>query len=306
MDDKIKGYIAAFLYAIIIGLVFLFTKAGVMMAGPIQLMAYRFFISFAIIYVLKIFKFIKLDLKNKNIKPLIVISLFFPSGFFFFQSFALKYAKTSEAGIVNALVPIIVLILSMVFLKEKVNKKQILFLMLSVFGVFYIFFIGGNSISKDSTVGIIYMFVGVISFSIFNILVKKYSKDYTTIEITYVMQAVGFVLFFIMSMIFDRITLNKTIALFSNMDFIISILYMSVLSTLITAILNNYALSKLDASKVGAFANLATIVTIASGAIFLGEKLFSYHYIGSFFIIIGVLGMNIFSNKNNIKQKKII
>ena len=305
MNERMKGYIAAFLYAIIIGLVFLFTKAGVMMAGPIQVMAYRFFISFAVIYILKISKIVKLDLKNKNIKPLIVVSLFFPSGFFFFQSFALKYAKTSEAGIVNALVPIIVLVLSVIFLKEKVNKKQIISLILSVLGVFYIFFVGGNSISKESFVGIIYMFVGVISFSVFNILVKKYSKDYTPIEITYVMQAVGFVLFSIISILFDRITLDKTIYLFSNMDFIVSILYMSILSTLITAILNNYALSKLDASKVGAFANLATIVTIASGAIFLGEELYSYHYIGSFFIIIGVLGMNVFANKSNLKNKKM-
>ncbi|MNL82201.1 EamA-like transporter family protein [compost metagenome] len=41
------------------------------------------------------------------------------------------------------------------------------------------------------------------------------------------------------------------------------------------------------------FSNLATIVSIAAGALFLGEQIAWYHWAGSVLIIAGVLGVNL-------------
>ncbi|MDF2660933.1 MAG: protein of unknown function transrane [Paenibacillus sp.] len=40
------------------------------------------------------------------------------------------------------------------------------------------------------------------------------------------------------------------------------------------------------------FANLSTIVSMAAGAVFLGEEVAVYHGIGSVLIIAGVIGAN--------------
>lgn len=47
------------------------------------------------------------------------------------------------------------------------------------------------------------------------------------------------------------------------------------------------------ASKMSAFANLSTVVSIASGAIFLQETVIWYHLLGSVLIIAGVIGSNV-------------
>ncbi|MDU5950236.1 MAG: DMT family transporter, partial [Paenibacillus macerans] len=60
----------------------------------------------------------------------------------------------------------------------------------------------------------------------------------------------------------------------------------------------NYALSKLEASRVSVFSNLSTVVSIAAGAMVLGEKVTVYHVIGSLLIIAGVTGANLLGAKS--------
>jgi drug/metabolite transporter (DMT)-like permease len=54
----------------------------------------------------------------------------------------------------------------------------------------------------------------------------------------------------------------------------------------------NYALSKIEASKMSVFANLSTVVSIAAGAMVLKEAVTVYHVVGSTLIIAGVIGTN--------------
>jgi multidrug transporter EmrE-like cation transporter len=67
---------------------------------------------------------------------------------------------------------------------------------------------------------------------------------------------------------------------------------LGVVSSLLTAWLSNYILSKMEASRMSVFANLSTIVSMAAGAVFLGEEVAVYHGIGSVLIIAGVIGAN--------------
>ena len=40
------------------------------------------------------------------------------------------------------------------------------------------------------------------------------------------------------------------------------------------------------------FVDLATVLSIAAGSVFLDEKIYYYHIIGSVLIVLGVLGTN--------------
>src|SRR5689334_18265212 len=90
--------------------------------------------------------------------------------------------------------------------------------------------------------------------------------------------------------------------LITSGTFIVSILYLGVMSSLVTALTANYALSKMEASKMSVFANLSTVVSIAAGAMFLGENITLYHIIGSALIITGVMGANRFERKKAAKR----
>ncbi|HID0836330.1 TPA: EamA family transporter, partial [Clostridium botulinum] len=69
--------------------------------------------------------------------------------------------------------------------------------------------------------------------------------------------------------------------------------YLGILSSLVTSFLLNYSLSKIEASKMSVFNNLSTLITMMAGVVFLGEKLQYFHIIGSFMIILGIVGTNL-------------
>ena len=92
-------------------------------------------------------------------------------------------------------------------------------------------------------------------------------------------------------------TLSEFFKPLTNIRFIIAILYLGVLSSLITSLFINYILSKIEASKMSVFSNLGTVISIIAGVVFLKEKIYYYHIIGSVFIVGGVLGTNFLDKK---------
>jgi drug/metabolite transporter (DMT)-like permease len=93
-------------------------------------------------------------------------------------------------------------------------------------------------------------------------------------------------------------TLSNFLQPLTNISFIIAILYLGVLSSLGTSLMTNYILSKIEASKMSVFSNLGTVITIIAGAVFLKEKIYLYHIIGSILIVGGVLGANFLDKKH--------
>ena len=84
----------------------------------------------------------------------------------------------------------------------------------------------------------------------------------------------------------------------SEPGFIAAFVYLGVLSSLVTSLLTNFALSKIDASRMCVFTNLSTVISIIAGVVFLKENIYFYHLIGSLMIIGGVIGTNCFCKRN--------
>ena len=296
-DNKV--YIAALLYSTITGFSFLFTKIALKSADPIDILAYRFTASFIAILIPTLFKWIDLSYDRKKIIRIMPLALFYPIMFFGFQTFGLQYASSSEGGILLASSPIFVMILASYFLKEKTNIWQKLSIMLSVSGVVYITVMAGASLRLTSLRGIILLVLSALALSGYSIMARILSRDFNSLELSYIMLIMGFVCFNIMAIVKNiaQGTMMNFIAPLCNIDFVLAILYLGVLSSLVTSLLTNYILSKIEASKMSVFSNLGTVISIFAGVIFLNENIFYFHIIGSIFIICGVFGANFLDEK---------
>lgn len=286
--------IAAILNASIIGLSFLFIKNAINVLDPIPTLAFRFLIAFIVMSILVLLKVIKVDFKNKNIKTLILFSIVQPVLYFSLQAYAMKYASSSEGGIMNALTPIIVMVMGSYFLKEKVSAKQKLFIFLSVFGVIFIFAMDGFN-ANNNFIGIFLLFLSVICTAIYTIMGRKLSNEFSPMELTYGMMTIGALVFTVATLLYNRegLSIATYVEPLKNKQFLIAILYLSILSSILTSILANYAVSKMEASKAGIFSNLSTVVSILAGVIVLKENFYFYHLIGTIMILVGVIGVNI-------------
>lgn len=305
MEDNRKAYIIATIYALIIGFAFLFTKIALRYADPIDILAYRFIASFIVILILILFKKINLNYEKEDIKKIIPLALFQPLLYFGLQTFGLIYATSTEASIIHASSPILILILATLFLKEETNIYQKLFITLSVIGVIYIVMRTDVDFDSASLKGIILLFLGSLSFAAYNIAARVLTKDFNSMELAYIMNIVGFICFTIIAIIKNWIngSMGNFFVPFTEFSFIVSILYLGVMGSLVTSLLNNYALSKIEASKMSVFTNLRTVISIMAGVIFLKEEIFYYHIIGSILIIVGVIGTNFLDNRGIEKFK---
>ncbi|KEI02936.1 DMT family transporter [Clostridium botulinum] len=306
-ENHILPYFTACCVSLILGLTFIFSKTALNIVTPCTLLSFRFLTAFLTITLLRVLKIVKINYKGKPIKYLIILSLIEPVLYFFFESKGLKLCSASQAGIVIALIPIFVAILSSYILKERKTSLQICSIILSVCGVIYIVLMQSSSSNKGSLLGIFFLFGSVLCGSIFSILSKKLAESFKPIEITYFMSGVAAIIFNFISIV-NHIRLHTLTLYFEplkNNNFIISILYLGILSSVIGFFLVNFTISKIDVSKYSVFENVTSIISILGGVIFLHEKLKYYHGIGAIMIVIGVWGTSFFAKKSLNQSSKL-
>ena len=292
------AYAAAIGHTFITGLSFMFSKIGLGYSTPWDLLAYRFTASFIAVMIPVALRWISFDFTRERVKKILPLALFYPLSFFAFQTFGLQYLTSSEASILLASMPVFTLILASYFLREETSLLQKLSVMLSVAGVVYITANKGASLNFTNIKGVTMILLSALSFSVYSILVKKLARNFTILS--YVMIVISFVFFNAMSLARHVIkgTAGSFFAPLSEPGFIVAFVYLGVLSSLVTSLLTNYALSKIDASKMCVFTNLSTVISIIAGVVFLKENIYFYHLIGSLMIISGVVGTNCFCKRD--------
>ncbi|MRX73187.1 EamA family transporter [Bacillus lacus] len=303
---KSLAYTAAVLNAVIVGLSFFFTKIALEHHSPADTLSYRFTAAFLVIVILfffrrKLFQFQQTD--KKNMLYLLLLACFYPGMFFSFQAFGLLYATSAEGGILMAFAPILITILAAFVLKERTNLFQFFFIILSVSGVLFIFFASGNGIGSSS-LGLLLLFISCLSIAGYSVLARYLSISYSPLQLSFIMVGFGFVFFNVYSIGTHMASgsLGEFFSIWKSPTFLAAILYLGILSTLLTSFLSNYALSKLQAYQMSVFSNLSTVIAIFAGAVLLNEDIRWHHLVGTVIILAGVAGTNMAGNRRMPKE----
>lgn len=300
--NRTYAYIAAVVYATIIGLSFLFVKMTVTIAHPLDVLAHRFALSLIVVSIPVLFGWIKINLRLADLWRIIPLGLLSPVLFFAFQAFGLVTSNSSEAGIIQAMVPVFTLVLASVFLKEHTSIVQKMSLLLSVAGVIFIFAMKGSGMSMSNMQGIVLLLLSAISFAGYGVLARPLTRKYKPLELTWVTLMVGCVVFNAIALIRHAFTgsMADYVQPLGDLSYLGALAYLAILSTMVSTLLSSYALTHLEASRVSVFSNLSTLISIAGGAMILHEPVQSYHYAGAILIIVGVLGTNMSGRKRGL------
>lgn len=157
-------------------------------------------------------------------------------------------------------------------------------------GILYIIFYAGGGAGETSLKGVILLLLSILSLVVYYVLGKVVSAHFSAMEITLWMTILAFLVFNAYSLVSHM--QNQTLGLFFNslvhMEFLWSVLYLGVLSSLLTAFLTNFALTQVPASQIAVFNNLSPLIAIAAGVFILEETLFTYHVVGGLLVLSGV------------------
>ncbi|WP_434748103.1 DMT family transporter [Paenibacillus amylolyticus] len=306
-STRTYAYIAAVLYAAIIGLSFLFVKMTVTIADPIDVLAHRFALSLIVVSIPVLFGWIKINLRLADLWRIIPLGLLSPVLFFAFQAFGLVTSNSSEAGIIQATTPIFTMLLASIYLKERSSTMQKMFVLLSVAGVIFIFMMKGSSMSLSNFKGIFLLLLSAACFAGYGVLARPLTRKYKPLELTWVTLLVGCVVFNVASLGIHAFngSMADYIKPLGEPSYLGALAYLAILSTMFSTLLASYALTHLEASRMSVFTNFSTLISIAGGALILHEPVYGYHYIGAVLIIIGVLGTNMSGRKQGLIKKEL-
>ena len=184
----------------------------------------------------------------------------------------LELSTPVNSGIFATTNPIIILCLSYFFLKEKIGVKKFIGIILGFIGALILVLQGTeNSLRAPNVLlGNFLFLLNSIFFSSFIIMVKPLTQKYSTITIMKWLFFMGFFMTLpVTSKEFSEIN-------WSNLPFdaVWRIIFVVLGTTFLTYVLNLFALKKLQASTVGAFAYAQPIIAI-SFAIITGNDYIS-------------------------------
>ncbi len=289
-----RVYSAAIMFSFFIGLSFLFTKISLGFTDTNIVLAHRFTLGYFVFMLYRRLLGLRLLPSLSDIVSILPIAICYPIAFFITQGLGLNYLTSSEGGMIHALVPGVTLLLSSLFLKEKVNFLKLFFTTSSVTGVIFMFTMKNVNITDMNILGVVYASLSVIVSSIYTLLAKSKLKKFNYNDLTYVMLFIGFIFlnFFYLLRTEPSSYLDMYFGPLVNPQYTLSVVYLGVFSTVLSSLLSNYSLTKLPASKVSVFNNLATLISIFAGTIVLNEPFYNYHFIGAVLILVGVIGVN--------------
>lgn len=290
------GIISALFANIIFGFSFLFSKTALSVSTPLIILAARFTVAFLFLNILCLLGVFKINFKSLFKSPALwLMGLAQPFLYFIFELYGLSLVSSAVSGVIIALVPVAVMLYSNLGLKEKSTPLQWVFTLVSIIGVSAIS-ISSNNGEKTYTLGILLLLGAVICAAAFNLLSRKQSSNYTPFERTYVMFLIGFIGFNITAIIsLKGQYISVLTQSFCQAEFIFSICYLAIISSVLAFLLYNFATANISAIMASSFSNIIPIVTVLAGLLILKEDLKILDIFFCALIILGVWGVNNFS-----------
>ncbi|MCS7174841.1 DMT family transporter [Pseudothermotoga sp.] len=258
---SLKVILSGFCVSLIFGLSFLFTKNALDYVEPLTFLSYRFFVGSLFFLLLALTRVIKLE--RRPYWKLWKLVIFQPILYFLFETFGLQKISSAEAGMIVALIPIVVNVFAAFLLKE---KGDLFHYILVINGFVGSILIVGFNISAQNFTGKLFMLFAVLSAALYNISARKLSKEFSPYEITFFMMISGFIFFSLMSLVSERFRIVL------NVSTVFGALYLGVFSSAVAFFLLNYMVKHASPILTSLFSNFTSVVALVAGMFFRSES----------------------------------
>jgi drug/metabolite transporter (DMT)-like permease len=182
----------------------------------------------------------------------------------------LEYTSPIHAASIMTIIPIVILILSAVILKENITKLKIIGVAIGLIGALVLTIYGKSGRPGDHVpLGNLLVFLNAISYSVYVILVKKLTAKYHPFSFIKWLFLIGLII--LIPFGYDELEAVQWQTFTPYISF--SVIFVVVGATFGTYLLNPLALRTLKASTVGIFIYLQPVIAglfaISMGADFL-------------------------------------
>lgn len=225
-----------------------------------------------------------LDYQKGDYKLILFMAFCEPCLYFIFEAKAVENTTASQAGIITAMLPILVMISAALFLKETVTKKSWLGALIAVAGVFWL--TAESSPSSDApnpALGNFLEFLAMVCAAGYTISLKSLTNRYSPFFLTAIQAIIGCLFYFPLLFLPSTELVGQW-----DPQSGMAIIYLGAVVTLGAYGLFNYGIKCLPANKGTIFVNLIPIFSVILGWLVLGETFTVYQFFAGLLILTGV------------------
>ncbi|MDA8235663.1 MAG: DMT family transporter [Clostridia bacterium] len=236
------------------------------------------------------------ELMLKNWRLLILLSMTGIAGFNSLLYIALQSTTSINASLVNSTAPLLIVILSVIFLKDRLYKHQCLGIAMSFFGVIWVISHGQLGLLKKLQFnnGDLLVILAVIFWAIYSILMKKWGGSLPS-KATFLTTLFLGIVMLVPFLIWENMKIPFRFEQLSP-GMWLSVVYIGFFPSVLSFVCWNQGVISVGPSRASNFLHL---IVIFSGifALFIGETYTLHQFIGAVMIISGVLC--VWQEKNN-------
>ena len=261
--------------------------------GFILLRVISGFILFTILHAL----FIKEKVDRKDLGLLAICGLFgiAINQLFFFKG--LGATSPVHASLIMVVTPIIVLILSSIYLTERIRWWKVLGIIVGMIGAMLLITKGssGNN-SMSSSLGDLYILINAASYALYLVFAKNLMKKYHPFTVMKWIFSFGL----IVVIPFGIGDLSGVVWRSFPIDIWVAIIYVLVFTTFFAYLLNAYALSTVNPTTASAYIYMQPLIASTIAILWYNDSLSSVKVLSAALIFIGVYMISLQKRKRNV------
>ena len=225
----------------------------------------------------------RMQYRRGDWKYLLSLAACEPCLYFLFEALALQNTSASQAGMVGALLPLLVAVGAFVFLSERITRTTLVGFLLAVIGTVWLSLAGSaDEHAANPLLGNFFELLAMLCAMGYTLMLKHLSARYSPFLLTAMMAFVGTLFFLPLALLGDPLPHQV------SPTGLAAVAYLGVLVTVGAYGLYNFGVSRLPASQASGFTNLIPLFTLLFAVLLLGERLNNSQILAAVLVFAGV------------------
>ncbi|WP_430932037.1 DMT family transporter [Saccharicrinis sp. 156] len=236
---------------------FVWVKVAYESFAPISTVLMRLIISSGLLFLFLILTRRMTALNKKDYKLILWLSFFEPFMYFMGESFGMQLVSSTLAAVIISTIPLFATFFAFLFLKERITVLVVLGMAVSFFGVGTMIFENGFELNA-SLLGIMLMFVAVLSTIGYSLTLKKLAQKYSPVNIIAYQNFIGIFMFLPFYFFWEH---KGLMSAKHTTDSWLAIIQLAIFASSLAFIFFTKAIKNLGVAKSNMFINLIPVFT---------------------------------------------
>ncbi len=282
--SSVKLYSAIVLSMIFWSFSFIWTRVAIQSFPPMMLITLRLLIASGLLFAVSKLSGKFQTIRKRDFKLFLLLAFFEPFIYYVGETYGLTMVQSTLAAVIVSTIPLFAPMLAFVILRERIGLFNVLGILVSLLGVFFVVYEPGGGFSANPW-GIALLFLAVFAAICYATTLRKISTHYSTLNVIFYQSLLGLIFFIPTFLIADYAKLQQVQV---SVESLLALFMLSVFASVIAFVLFAWAVRKVGVARTNVFVNLIPVFTAVFSWLILGEIITVLKWVG---IVVAVLGL---------------